>query len=169
MAIIRCPECKKKVSDEIPNCNKCGQPIKIVARCPKCTKAMFVNELCWHCGFKPDKIFLKNAYKSWNDYVEQAKKNLIREATAKIAPKQEETTISHYALDFDWVGLARENAEREKEEHAEKLAKKEKSRTVNVPWFAVGVATSRLKEELRQQKKRNELLEKTLLDIKKKK
>ena len=28
MAIIKCPECKRKISDQCENCPRCGYPIK---------------------------------------------------------------------------------------------------------------------------------------------
>ena len=36
MAIIKCPECKKDVSDKAANCPNCGNPIDSSIKCPKC-------------------------------------------------------------------------------------------------------------------------------------
>lgn len=36
MAIIKCPECKKDVSDKAANCPNCGNPIDTSIKCPKC-------------------------------------------------------------------------------------------------------------------------------------
>lgn len=36
MALIKCPECGKQVSDKAPTCPGCGSPIDTAIRCPKC-------------------------------------------------------------------------------------------------------------------------------------
>lgn len=36
MAIIKCPECNKDVSDKAANCPSCGSPIDTSIKCPKC-------------------------------------------------------------------------------------------------------------------------------------
>lgn len=36
MAIIKCPECGKDVSDKARNCPHCGNPIDTKVYCPKC-------------------------------------------------------------------------------------------------------------------------------------
>lgn len=36
MALIKCPECGKQVSDKAPACPGCGSPIDTSIRCPKC-------------------------------------------------------------------------------------------------------------------------------------
>ena len=39
MALIKCPECGKQVSDKAPTCPSCGSPIDTTIRCPKCGSA----------------------------------------------------------------------------------------------------------------------------------
>ena len=39
MALIKCPECGKQVSDQAPTCPSCGSPINTAIRCPKCSSA----------------------------------------------------------------------------------------------------------------------------------
>lgn len=39
MALIKCPECGKQVSDRAPTCPGCGSPIDTAIRCPKCGSA----------------------------------------------------------------------------------------------------------------------------------
>ena len=36
MAMIKCPECGKDVSDKAANCPNCGNPINTKIYCPKC-------------------------------------------------------------------------------------------------------------------------------------
>lgn len=36
MALIKCPECGRQVSDKAPTCPGCGSPIDTAVRCPKC-------------------------------------------------------------------------------------------------------------------------------------
>lgn len=36
MALITCPDCKKSVSSDAPNCPNCGRPINTAVRCPNC-------------------------------------------------------------------------------------------------------------------------------------
>jgi len=36
MAIIKCPECNKDVSDKAASCPNCGNPINCSIKCPKC-------------------------------------------------------------------------------------------------------------------------------------
>lgn len=36
MAMIKCPECGKEVSDKAKNCPNCGSPIDTKIYCPKC-------------------------------------------------------------------------------------------------------------------------------------
>ena len=51
MAIIKCPECGRQISDKAPACPNCGVPIagKIV-RCPQCGEIYFKDqEMCPNC------------------------------------------------------------------------------------------------------------------------
>ena len=36
MALIKCSECKKDVSENAANCPNCGNPINTSVKCPKC-------------------------------------------------------------------------------------------------------------------------------------
>lgn len=36
MALIKCPDCGRQVSDSAANCPNCGRPISTKVRCPKC-------------------------------------------------------------------------------------------------------------------------------------
>lgn len=36
MALIKCPECSREVSDKARNCPYCGNPIDRKTYCPKC-------------------------------------------------------------------------------------------------------------------------------------
>ena len=36
MALIKCPECGKEVSDQAGNCSNCGCPINTTIRCIRC-------------------------------------------------------------------------------------------------------------------------------------
>ena len=48
MALIKCPECKKKISDQCEKCPNCGLDIYY---CPDCGAPISVNEAkCSRCG-----------------------------------------------------------------------------------------------------------------------
>lgn len=53
MAIIKCPECGREISENAPFCPSCG--IKIaqnIKRCPECGTISLLNrDLCPHCGY----------------------------------------------------------------------------------------------------------------------
>lgn len=53
MALIKCAECKKKVSTDVDTCPHCGaeKPSVKRAKCPKCKKSILFNaDKCKHCG-----------------------------------------------------------------------------------------------------------------------
>ena len=53
MALIKCPECKKQISDKAKQCIHCGCPIEIENKyyCDECGKEVFNNEMvCSNCG-----------------------------------------------------------------------------------------------------------------------
>lgn len=65
MALIKCPECQKKISDKAQTCIYCGYPInqqvivnntqtkgsnRVRGKCPKCGKEMHLLS-CRHCGY----------------------------------------------------------------------------------------------------------------------
>lgn len=58
MALIKCPECGKEVSDMAPKCPNCGFPIKsdlkkvVPVECPECgTKVEPACDTCPNCGY----------------------------------------------------------------------------------------------------------------------
>lgn len=53
MALIKCPECGKEVSDKAPACIHCGFPLQSSnIKCPECGKEISDNEqVCIYCGF----------------------------------------------------------------------------------------------------------------------
>ena len=56
MALIRCPECGKMISEIAEKCNNCGCPIYIIRqqskiKCPFCDSLNYINNLnCQNCG-----------------------------------------------------------------------------------------------------------------------
>lgn len=50
MALIKCEECGKKVSDKASNCPHCGAPVEVI-KCEECGGVFSDNlESCPHCG-----------------------------------------------------------------------------------------------------------------------
>lgn len=50
MALIKCPECEKEISDKAPACINCGFPIEII-RCYECDNPISASDLaCSKCG-----------------------------------------------------------------------------------------------------------------------
>lgn len=51
MALIKCDECKKEISDKATICPHCGCPIEEKAFCNECGKEINLNdEICKNCG-----------------------------------------------------------------------------------------------------------------------
>lgn len=51
MALIKCPECKKEVSDKSQNCIHCGCPIEKELICNECDKKINKDDkVCKNCG-----------------------------------------------------------------------------------------------------------------------
>lgn len=53
MALIKCSECGREISDKAASCPHCGNPIlqRILPTCPECGNAVHVNALtCPNCG-----------------------------------------------------------------------------------------------------------------------
>ena len=44
MALIKCPECGKQISDQAEACPKCGCPIEPKTYCPECKKEISTDE-----------------------------------------------------------------------------------------------------------------------------
>ncbi|WP_182405033.1 double zinc ribbon domain-containing protein [Psychrobacter sp. GP33] len=55
MAIINCPECTHKISDQSVACTNCGFPtskMKFLIKCPECSKSISNQSVsCTTCGF----------------------------------------------------------------------------------------------------------------------
>ncbi|WP_201527420.1 NINE protein [Psychrobacter frigidicola] len=55
MAIIDCPECTHKISDQSVSCTNCGFPtskIKVLIKCPECSESISNQSVsCNNCGF----------------------------------------------------------------------------------------------------------------------
>lgn len=52
MALIKCPECGKEISDRAEACPKCGCPIEPKTYCPECNKGIEKDaKECPHCGY----------------------------------------------------------------------------------------------------------------------
>lgn len=55
MAIINCPECTHKISDQSISCTNCGLPtskMKFSIQCPECTESISnQSDSCNNCGF----------------------------------------------------------------------------------------------------------------------
>lgn len=65
MALIKCKECNKDISDKATNCIHCGCPIEIENKCfcEECGKELLTNDkVCSNCGCPTDKK--KNRLKS---------------------------------------------------------------------------------------------------------
>ena len=55
MAIINCPECTHKISDQSVSCTNCGFPtskMKFLIKCPECSESISNQSAsCNNCGF----------------------------------------------------------------------------------------------------------------------
>lgn len=55
MAIIDCPECTHKISDQSLSCTNCGFPtskMKFLIKCPECSESVSNRSIsCTNCGF----------------------------------------------------------------------------------------------------------------------
>lgn len=53
MAIIKCSECGKEISDKSTSCIHCGNPIERKIICKECGKEISINnKICTNCGYK---------------------------------------------------------------------------------------------------------------------
>lgn len=60
MALIKCDECGKQVSDKASACPHCGAPVEII-KCVECKKTFNKNlKSCPHCGAPVEKEKTKN-------------------------------------------------------------------------------------------------------------
>ncbi|MGO1624540.1 NINE protein [Psychrobacter sp.] len=55
MALINCPECTHKISDQSVSCTNCGLPtskMTFLIKCPECTESISNQSIsCTNCGF----------------------------------------------------------------------------------------------------------------------
>lgn len=55
MALINCPECTHKISDQSVSCTNCGLPtskMKFLIKCPECSESVSNQSIsCTNCGF----------------------------------------------------------------------------------------------------------------------
>ncbi|PYE38996.1 zinc ribbon domain-containing protein [Psychrobacter fozii] len=55
MALINCPECTHKISDQSVTCTSCGLPtskMRFSIKCPECSKSISNQSIsCTNCGF----------------------------------------------------------------------------------------------------------------------
>jgi len=65
MALIKCPECKKEISEEATQCIHCGCPIENETKhyCKECgTEILETDETCKKCGCSLKKANKKNTF-----------------------------------------------------------------------------------------------------------
>ena len=51
MAMIKCSECKKEMSDKALKCPNCGCPNVPKIKCPECGEFKLAHRVCGHCGY----------------------------------------------------------------------------------------------------------------------
>lgn len=60
MAMIKCNECKKEISDKAPKCPHCGCPNVPKIECPECKQIIdSTNKVCPNCGVELTKTISK--------------------------------------------------------------------------------------------------------------
>lgn len=69
MALIKCKECGKEVSDKATKCVHCGAPIEIEVNktCPDCGK-QYTGDKCLNCGYVANKANNNDSNKSSNGF-----------------------------------------------------------------------------------------------------
>ena len=113
MALIKCPECKKQISDKAKQCIHCGCPIenKIKYYCEECgTEILETDKVCSNCG-------CPNSNTSSNKVEKQTKnKFLIKSFSFSITIATITTFIYFGALVFIYIYLKnnKENLNRKK-------------------------------------------------------
>lgn len=67
MALIKCPECKKEISDKSQSCIHCGCPIEKELVCNECGKKINKDDtICKNCGYPIERKSPKNIFsKIW--------------------------------------------------------------------------------------------------------
>lgn len=79
MALIKCPECQKEVSDNVGSCPNCGCPINdettekgktMPRRCPECGKELEIGKtLCQNCGYDSVIVNTRNSFINFNNKI----------------------------------------------------------------------------------------------------
>lgn len=81
MALIRCRECGKEISDESKKCIHCGADVILTIKCSECGKEFdHTTNICPYCGKKNAKdlnISLQDAKKSLTKKINQNKKKMV--------------------------------------------------------------------------------------------
>lgn len=83
MALIKCSECGKEISDTASKCIHCGCPIEKKKICEECGKEINSNDkICKNCGAKVKKNFVNNIIKNFSKsdkikgYINQSNKKI---------------------------------------------------------------------------------------------
>ncbi len=78
MALIKCSECKNKISDKATICPKCGCPVEKKLFCKECGKEINLNdEYCKNCGFPISTTKNDTSKKSKNSIINNKKHKKI--------------------------------------------------------------------------------------------
>ena len=64
MALIKCPECKKKISDKCENCPNCGYPIDKICK-PTETQTTNIENIAKSAVKSPKRIDINSLIKKW--------------------------------------------------------------------------------------------------------
>jgi hypothetical protein len=148
MAMVRCNECNKKISDQAVSCPKCGCPVSSPQKaslegkeyfCPYCFEKTPAEPNCKNCKRPIDTTRIKA------DYIGMMPKTTweMPRATVPSSPAPEP---------------------------------KQKEKKAKIPWFAAGMAANQLrdaqirgKNKEHEQSKQGKMLEETLKELKKRK
>lgn len=76
MALIKCRECGKEISDESKKCIHCGADVILSVECPECHKKYDNNtNICPHCGKNNSNNFNASVNDTKNGFLKAFKKN----------------------------------------------------------------------------------------------
>ena len=74
MALIKCEDCRKEISDKASACIHCGCPIILKRKCNECGKEINDNDkVCSSCGCPIEEIKIKEKVKSKKPFEELSK------------------------------------------------------------------------------------------------
>ena len=83
MALIKCEDCRKEISDKASACIHCGCPIILKRKCNECGKEINDNDkVCSSCGCPIEEIVLKEkleSKKNFNDLSKEQKQYVYLE------------------------------------------------------------------------------------------